>query len=126
MVRGMTRITRNKDCRNSPKNAFMQELAAGLFLDADDAFRSTLAEDAVLRRGGRPPVTGADAVEAFVARRLRERFDTVVIHHAITHGRVGAANGVCAKGADETPFAVVVEFASVKADSVALLNLYGL
>lgn len=122
----MTQITKSEDCRNSPKNAFMQEVTIGLFVGDKGEFRAALADDVVLRLGDRPSVIGADLVETLAEKRLRERFDAIVIHHAITHGRVGAANGVATKGATETPFAVVAEFATLKADRIAALNLYGL
>ncbi|WP_262423359.1 hypothetical protein [Brevundimonas denitrificans] len=120
----MTRITRSGDCRNSPKNAFMQEVAIGLLTGAE-TLEASLAETVVLRRNGHADVTGAEAVRTLAADMFRDHHDVLIVHHAISHGKVGAANCVAVKGDARTAFAVVVEFATAKADRVAVIDLYG-
>ena len=120
----MTRITRSGDCRNSPRNAFMQEVAIGLLTGAE-TLEASLTETVVLRRNGHADVTGVGAVRALAGDLFRDRHDALIVHHAISHGKVGAANGVAVKGDVRTPFAVVVEFATAKADRVAVIDLYG-
>ena len=120
----MTRITGSGDCRNSPKNAFMQEVAIGLLTGAE-TLDASLAETVVLRRNDHEDVTGAAAVRALAAEMFRDCHDALIVHHAISHGKVGAANGVAVKGDGGTAFAMVVEFATAKADRVAVIDLYG-
>lgn len=121
----MTRITGSGDCRNSPKNAFMQEVAIGLLTGAE-TLDASLAETVTLRRNGHADVKGAEAVRALAADLFRDRHDALIVHHAISHGKVGAANGVAVKGDARTAFAVVAEFATAKADRVAVIDLYGI
>ena len=116
----MTRITGSGDCRNSPKNAFMQEVAIGLLTGAE-TLDASLAETVVLRRNDHEDVTGAAAVRALAAEMFRDCHDAL-----ISHGKVGAANGVVVKGDARTAFAVVAEFATAKADRVAVIDLYGI
>ena len=103
----------------------MQDVAIGLLTGAE-TLDVSLAETVVLRRNGHADVKGAQAVRALAADLFRDRHDALIVHHAISHGKVGAANGVVVKGDARTAFAVVAEFATAKADRVAVIDLYGI
>lgn len=48
----------------------------------------------------------------------------IEITHAISHGKVGAANGSLTIGGSKKPFAVFIEFTSTKATLVRRVNYY--
>ena len=100
----MVRITGSKDCGNSPKNAFVQEVAVAL--ESGDRPEGMFARGTDLPRRDPP--------------------EEIVIDHAIAHGKVGAASGVSRMpGGAERRFAYVVEFTSAKAAQVARVQAYG-
>lgn len=117
----MTRIKGSSDCGNPPKNRFVQDVA--LMLESDRALKDSFAEDVALYREGHDPVVGDEAV----SRAIRgTQPDAIEIHHAVTHGKVGAANGITVT-ADGRPreFCYVLEFTSTKASRVQTIRRYG-
>lgn len=97
------KITRSGECKNSPKNAFVEELVIGLI-------SGTSLAESVQDRVSLPCVP--DGVSE------------LHIIHAISHGKVGAANGTMTIGGIQQPFAVFMEFTSTKATLVKSLILY--
>lgn len=103
----------------------MQEVAIQLLTGAE-TLGAILTETVILRRNGHADVAGAAAVQRVAAELFRDRHEALIVHHAISHGKVGAANGVVVKDGARTTFAVMTEFATAKADRVAVIDLYGL
>ncbi|WP_417578689.1 hypothetical protein [Pelagibacterium sp.] len=99
------KITRSADCKNSPKNAFVEELVIGLFTGANLA---THLQDGAALPG------------------VPEGVSAVDITHAISHGKIGAANGTMTVGGVQQPFAIFIEFSSTKATLVKSLSLYSI
>ena len=97
------KITRSGDCKNSPKNAFVEDFVIDLL--AAKSLAGRLEETAYL-----PPVPD----------ELRE----IEITHAISHGKVGAANGIMTIDGSKRPFAAFIEFTSTKATLVRSVDLY--
>ena len=97
------KITRSGKCTNSPKNAFVEDfvidLIAGISLEGRVEDTTSL-----------PHVP--DDVSA------------VEIMNAISHGKVGAANGSMTVSGIRQPFAAFIEFTSTKATLVRSLTLY--
>lgn len=96
-------VIRSGACRNSPKNAFVEEFVI------DFLSRNTLdsrVEDTTSRPAIPPDLTGIE------------------IWNAISHGKIGAANGRLTTADGETPFAVFLEFATAKGTLVRKLDLY--
>lgn len=48
----------------------------------------------------------------------------IEISHAISHGKIGAANGVITVNGSKKPFAVFIEFASTKGTLARNLSFY--
>jgi|SRR5690554_670129 len=118
----MVAITGSGDCGNSPKNQFAQDVAVGL-----ETGRITpgVLSDAVSWNG--PGEAVADGIEA-VRQALQERpaVTAIFIEHAISHGRVGMANGVTVlSDGTRRRFSHVFEFTSTKAACVAAISSYG-
>lgn len=97
------KITRSGKCKNSPKNAFVEDFVVDLL--AGNELWGRVEEDASL-----PP--------------LPDGVTEIEIAHAISHGKVGAANGRIRAEGSLRPFAVVIEFTSTKATFVQRVDLY--
>jgi len=91
-------IIRSGECGNSPKNAFVEAFIIALI--GGKVPPEMLSDDADLPSS---PWSTASALR---------------ISHAISHGRVGAGNGVVTEGGKTLGFAVVLEFANTKGDRV--------
>jgi len=97
------KINRSGECKNSPKNAFVENLVI-------DLFTATSLEGRVEGIAWIPLVPhGVSEVEMV---------------HAISHGKIGAANGSLTVGGAKQPFAVFIEFTSTKATLARSVSLY--
>lgn len=97
------KITRSGECKNSPKNAFVEDFVIDLL--AGKVLAGRIAETAS------PPTVPDDPTEIKIA-------------HAISHGKVGAANGAIKADGVTKLFAVVIEFTSTKGVLVQRVDLY--
>lgn len=97
------KITRSGECKNSPKNAAVEDLVIDLITGTSLAGRvEDIASIPLVPHG----VSGVEMV------------------HAISHGKIGAANGTLTVGGAKQPFAVFIEFTSTKATLARRLTLY--
>ena len=121
----MTEIVKSKDCGNSPKNLLVQELAVSIERADRAAFSRCISENIAWAYQGRSPVVGrASASELLESMRSQAPL-MIEVEHAISHGRVGAANGtVQLASGTRIGFCHVIEFASVKGDRVARITSY--
>ena len=87
------KVTRSGECKNSPKNAFVEDFVVDWLASNDLSGRME---------------AGASLPEA--PNNLTE----IEISHAISHGKIGAANGLITANGSTRPFAVFIEFASTK------------
>lgn len=117
----MTDIQGSRACGNSPKNKFVQDVA--IFLELSEIKRDILSEDVVWHGVTHEPIEGRGAVQEQVAKR--ERPAAILVEHAISHGKVGAASGelILANG-HKRRFSYFFEFTTVKANCVAVINSY--
>lgn len=119
------RITPSHDCGNSPKNLRAQDLAIALAAANPSQIEPFLAQDVVWERPAASPVKGASAVLAAVGSAAKAT--SIVVEHAITHGKVGAVSGtIKLRGASAQGFCHVVEFADAKATRVRSIKTYTL
>lgn len=119
-------IIKSGECKNSPKNALVEDVAIDVFVGSGSWLQDRMAEDSVLELGDGTSVTGPGAIVHLLDKKLRGPFETLRITHAISHGRVGAANGSVVRKSNEVGFSVFVEFVNTKADRLKRLTLYGL
>lgn len=103
----------------------MEELAIEMFHVASNWLVERLADDVTLHLADGTLIDGPEAVIHHIAQHVQRDFEVLKIDHAITHGRVGAANGLLTIGGDQTGFCVVVEFVNVKAERLQAIKLYG-
>lgn len=97
------KITRSGECKNSPKNAFVEDFVVDLLAGKD--------------------LSGRMEGVASLAEGL-DGLTEIEIAHAISHGKVGAANGTIKAGGSARAFAVVIEFTSTKGTLVRHMDLY--
>lgn len=100
---GLVKVTRSAQCKNSPKNAFVEDFVIDLIAGA--RIEGKVADGASL------PVVPDDV-------------SAVEIVNAISHGKVGAANGSMTVNGVRRPFAAFVQFTTNKATQVKSLTLY--
>ena len=123
--RTMGQVIRSSECRNSPKNAAVEDIVVTMFTKPQD-FKECLADDVTLHLADGTEIEGSDATVLYISRHVQRSFDILNVDHAITHGRVGAANGIVSINGRQTGFGVFVEFVNTKADRLKRIKLYGL
>lgn len=117
----MTKIVESRDCGNSPKNKFVQNVAIGLAIGNLD--EKMVAETVIWHDAGDKPLEGMAALRAKLGGQTAP--SSVLVDHAISHGKVGAVSGVIrdAKGG-ETRFCHIFEFTSTKGNIIAAIKSY--
>ncbi|KEJ95999.1 hypothetical protein SAMN05444149_102356 [Pseudosulfitobacter pseudonitzschiae] len=121
MKKERTEIIKSADCGNSPKNAFVQAIA--IALETGEADPESFAPTVTWDTSATDRIEGRTAlIEAIEARSVPTK---VVIEHAISHGRVGAATGetIMANG-HRRRFSHVLTFTNSKATTVATLKSF--
>jgi len=103
------KIVRSGTCGNSPKNAFVEELAIQVAAALGKSGASVSDEDYPVLIYG----------ESFDARP-----DEIVVFQAISHGKAGAANGEVRWGDKVLGFAVSVTFKTLKGDRAESVKVY--
>jgi hypothetical protein len=116
------RIVPSADCGNSPKNTLLQDIAIA-FAKRDAEFLLGRVTDDI-----RWEVVGGRVVEgreAF-ARALQTlgSVTQLTIDHVMSHGRVGAVNGVAVHRDGAREFCDVYEFANAKAERIKSIKSY--
>ena len=121
----MTKIEESRDCGNSPKNSFVQTVA--IALETGEALPEAFSDAVVWHGAGTEPLKPLEGIEAVQAHLDSLMAPVaVVIEHAISHGRTGAASGEVTLADGRTRrFAHVLEFTSAKANRVAVIKSYG-
>lgn len=119
----MPEIILSGECGNSPKNAFAEQLAVALMTGDDRNLSEWLTPDCSADLPGPGHLDGVAAIGSAMKKQAAN-LDRIEIHHAITHGRVGAVNGEVSAAGTRRGFALVFEFRNTKADSVAAIRLY--
>ncbi|MBY5990288.1 hypothetical protein KUV49_20285 [Roseovarius atlanticus] len=117
----MTQVQGSKDCGNSPKNKFVQDVAVAL--ECGEAEPSAFSEDVIWEHSPVEPISGKNAL--FKHLGDRPKLSSVTVLHAISHGRVGAASGEVTFADGQTQrFCHVFEFTNTKANCVAVVRSY--
>lgn len=87
----MTTISQSRDCGNSPKNRFAEQIAIALEI-GDTGFLTDVLDEGVTWEAASGEVTGCDQVLAQVKKTRKPK--GLSIDHVVTHGKAGAVNGV--------------------------------
>lgn len=117
----MIQIHGSKDCGNSPKNKFVQEIT--IALETGKAQPEYFSEDVVWENASGTPVHGRNALVKELAARPEPA--AIIVLHAISHGKVGAANGEVTFGdGGSRRFSYIFEFTNTNASSISLITSY--
>ena len=117
----LTQIKLSADCGNSPKNATTETLAVALETLDMERLRSRLA-DTVIWRLPEVTLTGIDDIAAYLSEQSAPI--KLAIDRAVSHGKVGVANGIASYGKTPQRFCHLIEFTSVKCERVNRIESY--
>ncbi|MHC9510501.1 hypothetical protein [Kangiella sp. M94] len=120
----MSKVNRSKDCGNSPKNKFAENIAISIEL-GDSAFLiEVLSQDALWELPNGSLIKRHEVKDQIDT--CREKPVTLTIDHVVTHGKAGAVNGtVKIKSGALKRFCHVIEFSTAKCEKVRRLVSYG-
>lgn len=117
----MTKVLGSRDCGNSPKNRFVQDLAVSM--ECGEPMPEAFSDEVIWEHSPAKSTLGKNVVLADLAARPKPDF--IAISHAISHGKVGAASGeVTFPDGNRRRFCHVFEFTNNKADRVAVVRSY--
>jgi hypothetical protein len=124
----LTKILRSKDCGNSPKNKFIEELEIAIAKSDIEFLLNRVTEDIHWNIVGHKSVRGAGKLsEALRRASPASAITELTIHHIVTHGKAGAVNGVRKyKDGVTCDFCTVYEFSSAKGTSVSGITHYAI
>jgi hypothetical protein len=124
--RVMTEIIRSTGCGNSPKNKFVEDLEVA-FAQCDTGFLlDSVADDIHWNIVGETPIRGKDALKEAIDSIPQDcEVTEITINHVVTHGKVGAVNGIIKRKNDRTyDFCSVYEFCNTKGTNVRDITSY--
>jgi len=124
--RVMAEVMRSTDCGNSPKNRFVEDLEVA-FAQRDTGFLlGNVADDVRWNIVSETPIRGKDALKEAIENIPQDREVTeITINHVVTHGKVGAVNGIIKRKNDTTSeFCSVYEFSNAKGTDVRDITTY--
>lgn len=120
----MPKVNRSKDCGNSPKNKFAENIAIYIELSDSASLVEVLAQDAIWELADGASIKG-DEVKGHIFAS-GEKPVSLTVDHVVTHGKAGAVNGtVEVKNGVLKRFCHVIEFSNTKCDRVRRLVSYG-
>ncbi|SMY06114.1 hypothetical protein [Flavimaricola marinus] len=118
----MTEIKGSSDCGNSPKNSFVQHIA--ISLETNAITPSDVSDEVVWHGMTTEPLRGRSAIDRELEGRPQPTL--IVVEHAISHGKVGAASGMATyENGRDRRFSHFFEFTNAKANCVASIKSYG-
>lgn len=116
----MVKVTGSRDCGNSPKNKFAQRI--GVAIESGEFLEEAFPDDMIWEQQGGQTV-GSKAVKSALSTIKQPA--SIVVEHAITHGRVGATSGLATLPDGNTRrYSHVIEFTNTKANKVAKIKSY--
>jgi len=121
----MTRVTASKDCGNSPKNRFLEELTVAFARGDRDFILRNVAENIEWHIIGSRQIVGQAEFAAELTRVQNDKAVELIIHHVATHGKAGAVDGtITRKSGQRQAFCDVYEFNGAKGTSVKAITSY--
>jgi hypothetical protein len=126
--RTVTKIIRSKDCGNSPKTKFLEELEIALAKRDVGFLLRGITDNVHWNIVGQKSVRSAEELSETLQRMSRDSEVTeIAIHHVVTHGKAGAVNGTKKHKDGKTyDFCTVYEFSNAKGTSVSGITHYAI
>lgn len=116
------RIVPSTDCGNSPKNTLLQDLAIAFAKHDAEFLLGRVTDDIRWETVGGRVVEGREAFAQ--ALQTLGSVTELMIDHVMSHGRVGAVNGLATHRDGAREFCDVYEFANAKAERVRSIRSY--
>jgi hypothetical protein len=117
------KVVRSKDCGNSPKNQLVENLAVALATGDTATATKLVTDDVEWSIVGAEELHGRDAI-VVVLERAGTKGSKLTVAHVLSHGKVGAVNGVVEHKSRVTHFCDMFEFANAKGTSIARITSY--
>ena len=121
----MPRVIVSKDCGNSPKNLFLQQLTIA-FAKADIEFiLKNVMDDVRWNIIGDKLIEGKDGFAEALHQVKSDHVEELTIHHIATHGKTGAVDGTKTfSNGKMRAFCDMYEFSNAKATAVREIISY--
>lgn len=120
----MTRIYKDTGCGNSPKNHRLQEFVVAIAKADVSGISKAVTDEIRWAPVGRKPVAGREAFTKAITRYGPAT--ELTIEHVISHGKVGAVNGIVEFGEKRRAFCYVFEFSNAKGTEVGSITSYSI
>jgi hypothetical protein len=118
-------IRRSPDCRNSPKNLFIEDLTIALTTQDIEGVSSSISDQAQWKVVGRYIAQGRQEFIKALPQISAPGGSALQINRVVSHGSAGAVNGTIELNNEEaTDFCHVFEFTNAKGTSVELVTSY--
>ena len=118
----MTLVNRSADCGNSPKNKMVEDIAVALEIRDGEFLATILDSDALWNYVGGTLNTAKVVLDHLASLN---KPTSLTIDRVMSHGKVGAVNGIAKYGKSAHRFCYVIEFTSVKCNQIRRIELYG-
>jgi hypothetical protein len=118
-------IRRSPDCRNSPKNRFIEDLTIALTMQDIEGVSSSISEQVQWKVVGRYIARGRQEFIEALPQSSSRGASALQIGRVVSHGRAGAVNGTIELINEEVrEFCHVFEFTNAKGTSVERVTSY--
>ena len=118
-------IRRSPDCRNSPKNLFIEDLTIALTTQDIEGVGSSVSDQIQWKVVGRTIARGRQEFIKVLPKKFPRGASALQIGRVVSHGRAGAVNGTIELNNGEvTEFCHVFEFTNAKGTSVGQVTSY--
>lgn len=118
----MTRVIKDKNCRNSPKNELLQAFCIAAARKDLELIEDLVTEDVSWQQPGRKPVVGSKAVAKAITKFSPA--SSLRIEHVISHGKAGSVDGIIEFGGKRRAFCHVFDFRSARGDSIKSIKTF--
>jgi hypothetical protein len=124
----MTKIIRSKDCGNSPKNKFVEDVKIAFAKHNVKFLLNNLTDDIAWQIAGQKPIHGKnELVAAIQGTSQSSEVTEVAIHHVVTHGYAGAVNGLRKHRDGKTyDFCTIYVFSNSRREKVREITHYAI
>ena len=121
----MTRIMIDEDCRNSPKNIFVQEVTIALTKGDLKSVLDRVTDDVRWNVVGDGLIEGKDRFAEALQEGKNDKVLELSIHHIATHGKAGAVDGrMKFKSGKTNAFCNIYEFSNAKGIAIKEIISY--
>lgn len=90
----MVRVVGGQDCGNAPKKLLLRDFNVAFANSDIEALLENVSDDIRWTMVGSAEVVGKEAFETTLREMSGPDVVELVLHHIITHGNVGSANGI--------------------------------